>query len=312
MACKRDQALWDRAANQHGVVARRQLLALGFTRSAIEEGLAAGRLHRVEWRGVYSVGRPGLTRLGRLMAAVLVLGPLALISHESAAALWEIWTYRGHDITLSVPPVGQRHKRRGMTVHRRALEEDDYDHQRGIPVTSPIRTLIDMSARLNDRRAVERMIDQADAENLLRVPTLIAAVKGGNGERGISLLRSILEEDAFLLTDSELERLMVPIARSAGLGELQTGVDINGWKVDFYAPDLPLVIECMSRRYHRTPAQQRRDAERDQAHAAAGTPRVPYTHFQIAHDPGYVAANLRAIAAAIKRPARTPGRPRAL
>lgn len=311
MACKRDQALWELAWRQHGVAARLQLLRLGFTRSAIEEGLAAGRLHRLEWRGVYAVGRPELTRLGRLMAAVLVNGPETLLVYESAAALWEIRQYRGSEIFVAVPPTGQRHKRRGITVHRRDLAEPDHDRQRGIPVTSPIRTMIDMSARLNDRNAVERMIDNADARNLLRVPALSAAVQNARGEPGIPLLRRILEEDAFVLTESELERLLPPIARAAGIANLQSQVHVNGWRVDFYAPELPLVIECLSRRYHRTPAQQRRDALRDQAHAAAGTPRVPYTHFQIAHEPGYVAENLRAVAARLRRPARRPDRPRA-
>lgn len=314
MRGKSDQALlaalWDLARGQHGVAARWQLVRLGFTPKAVEYALRVGRLHRLEWRGVYMVGRPELSRLGRLMAAVLVCGPYAVLSHDSAAALWEIRRHRGGDIVVSVPATGQRKKRRGIRVHRRNLEPGDIDRQRGIPVTSPRRTIIDMSARLNDRHAIERMIDRADANNLLRLPTLTAAVSTAGGERGIPLLRTILVEDAFVLTDSELERLFPPIARRAGLGRLQSQVHVNGWRVDFYAPELQLVIECISRRYHRTPAQQRRDALRDQTHAAAGTERVPYSHFQIAHEPGYVEENLRAVAARIRRPGRRPDRPR--
>src|SRR3712207_7017687 len=121
MACKRDQLLWERARKQHGAVARRQPGALGFGRSAIEWALAAGRLHRTQWRGVYAVGRPELTRLGRLMACVLAHGDRAVLSHQSAAALSGIYDQRGNRITLSVPAVGRRKKRDGVTVHRRAL-----------------------------------------------------------------------------------------------------------------------------------------------------------------------------------------------
>jgi Transcriptional regulator, AbiEi antitoxin len=78
---------WELARIQYGVVTRRQLLALGFTRQAIEHRLARGRLHR-SYPGVYAVGRPELPRRGRWMAAVLAAGVGAVLSHEGAAAVW--------------------------------------------------------------------------------------------------------------------------------------------------------------------------------------------------------------------------------
>src|SRR5258705_13201472 len=81
--------LWSLTQKQHGVVARRQLLALGLTADAIKHRLKRGRLHPV-FRGVYAVGRPELSRHGRWMAAVLSCGRRAALSHESAAALWGV------------------------------------------------------------------------------------------------------------------------------------------------------------------------------------------------------------------------------
>jgi predicted transcriptional regulator of viral defense system len=80
---------WKLAVAQHGVIARRQLLELGFSPRAIEHRLAKGRLFPIR-RGVYAVGRPDLTRHGRWMAAVLACGDHAFLSHESAAALYRI------------------------------------------------------------------------------------------------------------------------------------------------------------------------------------------------------------------------------
>src|ERR1700759_1983696 len=80
---------WDIARRQHGVIARIQLLALGYTDGAIRHRLAKGRLHRV-YPGVYAVGRRELTQEGRWMAAVLACGDTAALSHDSAAALWGI------------------------------------------------------------------------------------------------------------------------------------------------------------------------------------------------------------------------------
>ncbi len=46
-----------------------------------------------------------------------------------------------------------------------------------------------------------------------------------------------------------------------------TGRRVNGFKVDFWWPELRLVVETDGLRYHRTAAQQTRDRLRDQAHS---------------------------------------------
>src|SRR6185503_2332758 len=109
---------WNLAARQHGVIARRQLLELGYTPRSIEHRLASGRLHPV-WRGVYAVGRPALTRYGRWMAAVLSCGPNAVLSHGSAAALWEICPARNDAVDVTVPGAVLR-RRPGIVVRRRS------------------------------------------------------------------------------------------------------------------------------------------------------------------------------------------------
>ena len=83
----------------------------------------------------------------------------------------------------------------------------------------------------------------------------------------MDVLRRMLDRRTFTLTDSHLERLMLPLIRRAGLGRPETGCLVNGFRVDFYWPDLGLVVETDGLRYHRTPAQQTRDRLRDQAHA---------------------------------------------
>src|SRR6478736_3132343 len=74
---------------QWGVVALGQLRALGLGRGAVAHRVAAGRLLRVH-RGVYAVGHRALGPEGRWLAAVLACGSGALLSHASAARLWDI------------------------------------------------------------------------------------------------------------------------------------------------------------------------------------------------------------------------------
>jgi very-short-patch-repair endonuclease len=71
---------------------------------------------------------------------------------------------------------------------------------------------------------------------------------------------------------------------------------INGFKVDFYWPDLGLIVETDGLRYHRTPAQQARDRVRDQAHAAAGFTPLRFTRAQVRFERADVEATLVAVA----------------
>src|SRR3954464_11500831 len=129
--------IWALVRAQHGVIARRQLLAAGVSEKAIEHRLRTGRLRRVH-RGVYAVGRPELTQHGRWMAAVLACGRGAALSHTSAAALWGIRPEHAGRIHVSLPD-GRRPKQPGIRTHRRARL--DATAKDGIPLTSPIATL---------------------------------------------------------------------------------------------------------------------------------------------------------------------------
>ena len=91
------------ADRQHGVVSRPQLLELGLGRGAILHRLELRRLRPVH-RGVYAVGRGGLSRSGFWMAAVLACGPCASLSHRSGAALWSIRRGGSGWIEVTAPP----------------------------------------------------------------------------------------------------------------------------------------------------------------------------------------------------------------
>src|SRR5687767_12752761 len=72
------------------------------------------------------------------------------------------------------------------------------------------------------------------------------------------------------------------------------------YEVDFFWPDLGLVVETDGLRYHRTPAQQARDRLRDQAHTAAGLTGLRFTHAQVRFSPDHVAKTLAAVASRLR------------
>jgi len=282
---------WKLVDRQHGVIAHRQLVELGLGRSSIRWRVKSGRLHPVR-RGVYAVGRRRLGRYGEWSAALLACGPDAVLSHGSAAALWGFGAEAPGTIEVSVP-VGTRCRQQGIRAHRRAtLKPRDVAEHEGICVTSPVRTLIDLATRLSTRR-LERAVNEADKLGRVRADVLYAALDGYRGTPGVGALRKLLDPLHFRLSDSDLEQAMRPIARRAGLPVPETQVRVNGYRVDFFWPDLGIVVEADGLRYHRTASAQRSGLERDQAHMAAGQWPLRFSHWQIAREPDHVSRVLR-------------------
>ena len=277
---------------QHGVISRGQLLALGFSRDAITHRLGVGQLHQVR-RGVYAVGRPELTRRGWWMAVVLACGPRAVLSHSSAAALWGLGG-EGDQPEVTVPrAAGCRVS--GVGVHRRDLRPEEAETRFGIPVTSAACTLIDMASRVSEGR-LETAINEADKLDLIHPEELRAAADRTPRRAGCAAVRHVLDVRTFTLTDSELERRFLRLIGAAGLPQPLTRRTVNGFRVDFWWPELGLVVETDGLRYHRTPSQQARDIARDNVHMAAGLTPLRFTHNQVTNDRAHVVRTLELVA----------------
>jgi very-short-patch-repair endonuclease len=294
-------SVWALAARQHGVVKRGQLLELGLGPQGIKHRVRKGRLHPVH-RGVYAVGRPELTRQGRWMAAVLSCGPGAALSHASAACAMGIRIPESRGIEVSVPD-HRRASRPSIVVHRRAwLSADDVTAFDGIPVTWIVCTLVDLALRLTPRR-LEVAVNEAVNLDLTDPEAVRAALDRFGGRPGVAKLRETLDRRTFLLTDSDLERRFLPLVRKAGLPLPETRRFSNGYRVDFRWPDLGLVVETDSLRFHRTPAQQTADRLRDQAHTASGLTNLRFTHAQVRYTPDHVERTLSRVARRLARAA---------
>ncbi len=295
---KRSRQAWELAGRQHGVVTRQQLLALGFNAREIEHRVARGRLHPV-MRGVYAVGWPKLTRERRWMAAVLACGNGAALSHRSAAALWGIGAETSATIDVSVCR-RTRLRRPGIRVRSRLeLGESDVVRCDGIPVTGIVRTLVDIAAELGPI-AVERAVNEADKLELIDPEALRSALGEYEGEPGVRPLRTILDARTFRLSDSDLEITFRPVAQAAGLPIPLTKQIVNGFEVDFYWPELGLVVETDGLRYHRTPAAQTRDARRDRTHTLAGMTPLRFTHYEVKYEASKVTRSLKRAAKLLK------------
>lgn len=131
-----------------------QMLWAGLSHTQVERRARSGRLHRL-YRGVYAVGHTNLSQQGRWMAAVLALGDRAVLSHDSAACLWQLTTTDSAIVHITIPASGSRSKRPGIrTHHSTTLTPDETSLRLGIPVTTPDRTRRDMGWDQEPTRSV--------------------------------------------------------------------------------------------------------------------------------------------------------------
>jgi hypothetical protein len=282
------------AGRQHGVVARQQLEALGFTVTAIKHRVACGRLHPLH-RGVYAVGHASLAPRGWQLAAVLACGAGAMLSHRSAAALWGLLPTARRLVDVSSGR--SRRGARGIALHRvRRLDPADRAEHDGIPVTSVARTLLDL-AEVVPPRLLERAFEEAERLSLLDRTAIVATCDRGVGRRGVTALRALVtaHRPPAALVRSELERRFVELCRDADLPFPAMNVVVAGLEVDAVWPDQRLVVELDGHAFHRTAAAFERDRERDATLALAGFRVVRITYRRLHSEPATVAGIVRAL-----------------
>jgi uncharacterized protein DUF559 len=205
----------------------------------------------------------------------------------AAAALYDIGEERPGIVEVSVRRRGE-HQRPGIKVRSRpSLPRHDVGTLNRIPITSPVRTMLDLATVLGPRR-LERAVNEADKRDVIDPESLRRELQGRSGEPGVRPLRALLDRDTFVLSDEELERLFLPLALESGLPLPLTKQMVNGFEVDFYWPSLGLVVETDGWRYHRTPSAQSRDALRDQVHTASGLTPLRFSHHQVKHELAHV------------------------
>jgi very-short-patch-repair endonuclease len=272
---------------QHGVVSRSQLLILGLGRHRIERRLAAGRLQALH-RGVYAFGHRALTIEGRWMGAVMACGNTAVLSHATAAAAWDLRPTPDGAIHVTVAGDGGRKRRAGIRLHRSAtIEPDDTTTHRGIPITTPVRTVVDL-ARILKGRPLEQALDLAEQRQLVdfadlrqrSIPTSLQAV--------LSLYTA-----GSTVTRSEMEERFLALCDDYELPRPNVNTRIEGKEVDFAWWDARLIVEVDGYAYHRSPTAFETDRERDVVLVVAGWQVLRFTWTQITIRPAWVAAAVR-------------------
>lgn len=292
-----DVALALVAREQHGVLSREQALSAGLSSSAIYRRTRSG-----EWRAlyprVYGLRSAISSRRRELMAACLWAGPQAVVSHRAAAALWNLDGCNESPIEISV----ERNllSRHGIVVHRAELTQLDRSILDGIPVTSPTRTLGDLS-RFLSRDSLEIALEDALRRGLTSMPRLRWALKQPESRARVGLrsLRELLDERSVgkPQMESGFEVRLERVLRTPGLPEPQRQFEVRDGKrilgrVDFAYPQVRLAIEADSYRYHSGKRAWRNDAVRNNRLMRAGW-RILHVHWDDLRRPADLIAQIR-------------------
>jgi very-short-patch-repair endonuclease len=293
----------ERAAAAWGVLSLAELRECGLDRQAVAVRVRSGRLHRM-YRGVYAVGHAAPPLEGIFLAAVKACGPGAVLSHFSAAALLGLvaWDARHPEVTLRGTATRVQ---RGLRVHRtRVLDPVDVTRERGIPITAPARTLVDLAATL-EPRALRRAVREAQALRLVSIRNLVEALDRLGPRRGARKLARLVATGP-APTRSELEDAVLDLILRGGLAHphVNTPLVLGGRRVvpDFRWPEQRLVVEADGGAWHDHPLAREDDAERQALLEAHGERVIRVTWHQAIARRAETLARLRAAGAPAAAP----------
>ena len=287
-----DEEIAKLAAKQHGLFTRRQAMDAGASSSLVDRRLKSGRWV-VAQPGVYGMPGAPMTWERRTMAACLAAGPDAVVSHRSAAVLHGFTRFRPGPPELTVPLDGRRADRR---LHRATdLSMGECTRVRGIPVTTVMRTLLDLAWPLRYGGFGQVLDDLVVARRFSLDDVITAAgAYARRGKPGSTCLREVLcvRGPGYVPPESVLERKL--LAALTGLPAPLRQQRLGGSRVDFCWPAQRLVVEADGRRWHTREADFVRDRSRDAEAAALGFRTVRVTWDDLLTRPDWVRDTVRA------------------
>lgn len=155
----------------------------------------------------------------------------AVLSHETAAALFDLGDLLPVKIHLTVPPDFRKRPSKSLILHKAKLHESEIEKRDGLPVTNPLRTILDLArSHLDDERleAVARdaiLNGVASGKELLFA--LVTTPKGIDpATQTILRLAARVGAERPYASRSTVDEL--PQVREESVGSLQSHLDVHG------------------------------------------------------------------------------------
>lgn len=284
---------------QAGVISRQQLVAAGFTNQQIHRRAAKGILVRVLPRVYRHLSVPE-TWMQRLWAAQLWADGRALISHETAGALWRLDGCAGSNVSLTTAAALQS-PAPWLRIHRvRDIPSHHVTQSRGLALTTPTRTILDLAGTLSEED-LEAALDCALRRGSTSLSRLEAELAGsGRGSRGRKKIRRLLHDRSAVdspthsVLETRFRRLLkrhgLPIPVQQQIVRRQQGCHAL---VDFVYPKLNLAIEVDGYSFHGSRRSWQADLHRQNDLVLAGFRVLRFTWSDVCEREQEIAATLR-------------------
>lgn len=221
------------------------------------------------------------------MAAVLACGPGAVVSHVSALSLHGLISKEpAHaPVHISLPGV-DRGRRPGIRPHRvGALETADRTAIDGVPVTSVVRTLVDVAGSV-PARTLEQVYARATREGRADPAAVGHALARRGRAPGAGRLQTLVSSSAApVFTRSVAEDRLLEWIRKAGLPAPETNVRIGGLELDCAWQRLRVAVEVDGFEFHSSRKRFEADRNRDARLGALGYRVVRVTWRQLERKP---------------------------
>jgi len=192
------QRLFELAAGQAGYFTAAQVRELGYSARSVVHHVTAGHVERLS-RGFYRlVGVPASAHEDIVAAWLRFDLRQAVVSHDTALALYELASSRSHDIHLTLPRDRRPRTSRtvaGVKLHTTMvpLRRDEISTRFGVRVTSPARTIADGADIGIDPSVVIDATRRALATGLVSAQELKAAVRRRSARVRQLIARAIKE-----------------------------------------------------------------------------------------------------------------------
>jgi hypothetical protein len=273
------------------VVTRRELLRAGISAKQIDRRLVTGPLFAV-FRGVYRVGHTAPSVQASYLAAVKACGAEALLSGRAAAHLLGLLKGQAPPPEVTTP---RRRRIEGVRTRRARRQAAIW---RGIPVTTPAETLVDLAAVLN-ADALARACHEAGVRHHTTPKQVEALLARRPNTRGAAKLRAVLRGDA-KVTLSKLESAFLALLANERLPLPDTNRPAGGRRLDCRWLNQRLTVELDSYRYHNSRHAWEQDRRREREAHARGDGFRRYTYGDVLETPRLMIDELRRLL----RPAR--------
>jgi len=270
-----EQQLARLAGASHGLVRRADMVAAGITAAEIKGRVASGALLR-EHRGVYRVGHRAPSVEARYLAAVWACGDGALLCGRAAAYL--LGLVAGAVVPRAEVVVRGQRRVAGVRVRRSRASGDAFTW-RGVPVTSPARTMVDLASVLS-LGALARAFHEAGIRHGTtpdHVEEVLARRANSPGARNV---RAVIHGDE-PVTLSVLERRFLRLLRHNGLPLPETNRRVGGRLIDCRWPEHRLTVELDGYRYHRSRHAWEQDRRREREARARGEDFRRFTYTDV-------------------------------